>query len=188
LISLNHQLRWQVFALYFSRFHYIEWQGLALIACGLRVCLGVKQDNNLSFDNINPLNCQERTNRTEQDIGLLTIPVHMAGGQSGHTKFATLSNMPQVSSTLTKSGNQMFGKSVITKDSLVHPNNHLLDKAPKVPFPARWPLEWQKEGFCPSLWRLLDKAPKVPLPARWPLVWQNLECYRHERINPFRWY
>jgi len=52
------------------------------------VCLRVKQGNKLPFDNINPLDCRERTNRTEQGIGLLTIPVHMAGGQFGHTKFA----------------------------------------------------------------------------------------------------
>jgi len=51
-------------------------------------CLSVKQGNELPFDNINPLDCRESTTRTEQGSGLLTIPVHMAGGQFGHTKFA----------------------------------------------------------------------------------------------------
>ena len=54
-------------------------------------CLSVKQGNELPFDNINPLDCRESTSRTEQDNGLLTIPVHMVGGQFGHTKFAILS-------------------------------------------------------------------------------------------------
>jgi len=59
------------------------------ISCDFRrACLGVKQGNKFPFDNINPPDCREKTIRTEQGSGLLTIPVHMVGGQFGHTKFA----------------------------------------------------------------------------------------------------
>ena len=51
-------------------------------------CLGVEQDNKLPFDNIDPPVCRESATRTEQGSGLLTIPVHVAGGQFGQAKFA----------------------------------------------------------------------------------------------------
>ena len=50
--------------------------------------LGVKQGNKLPFDNIDPPDCRESATRNEQGNGLLTIPVHVAGGQFGQAKFA----------------------------------------------------------------------------------------------------
>jgi len=51
-------------------------------------CLGIEQGNKLPFDNIDPQDCRESSTRTEQGIGLLTISVHVAGGQFGQAKFA----------------------------------------------------------------------------------------------------